>query len=164
MIILALDPAISGPLGVAVLGTATGVPRLIARGAYRPKAKAWEDRLGELGAVVLDGCQRYRPDALAFEAAWLGKNLQTTRKLSLAGGVVVGVALARGLRWAEVQPVEGKLALSGDAGADGAAMVVAALRQFGQQMSEHEAHAIGVALHAAAVLRRAAMVREAVRG
>lgn len=160
MLILAVDPAIRGALGYVLLDSRPE-PRLIDwRTLTPPRTQTWQQRLGWVGEQTLrqvDAYERHRP-ALAYEASWMGQNLQTTRKLTLVGGVVVGVALARGLAWCEVQPAEAKLALAGDSGADGATMRLAAFRQFGATLTEHEASALGVALHAAGVLQRVAAI------
>jgi Holliday junction resolvasome RuvABC endonuclease subunit len=165
MIVIGIDPAMRGPIGIVAVAWGTPPALLAWRTVTPPKGDA-ASRLTWLALWLgeqLDRQQAAHPDlAVAYEASWAGKSIQVARKLGLAGGIVIACATARGLPWWEVQPAEGKLALSGDSGAGADVMRFAALRQFEQVLSEHEAHALGVALHAAGHLHRARLTTGAV--
>lgn len=164
MLTLGVDPALAGPCGLALVADAPHAPRIVATGAFLPPKGDWQSRLYWVARQVAGVVSSYQAQGLAlvaYEASWAGDNVQTTRKLALVGGAVVGVAASYGLPCVEVQPAEGKRALAGVASADKAAMMAAAHQQFGLLLSEHEADAIGIALHAAAVTHRAALVAAA---
>ena len=89
-------------------------------------------------------------------------NPQTALRLESLGGGVRGLAVAYGLECIGVSSAESKQALTGNTAADKQAMIAAAQRIFGRDLSEHEADAVGHALAGEAAVRRARLVREAV--
>jgi len=164
MRVLGVDPSLAGGCGLALVAGAAGALELMAHGERKaPKSGDVAGRIAALAAELDRIVERFtdsrlEPLVIAYEAAWLRRgpheNAQSMRKLSLVGGAVIGIAAARRLRVIEVQPAEGKLALSGDSRADKQQQIAAALQQFRAVLSEHEADALGVALHAAAVVAR----------
>lgn len=159
MRVLGIDPAMRGPCGLAVVAGPAGAPRLVAVGTRQaPKRGTPAGRVlvlaRQLDTVVRQLAGHPDPLVLAYEASWYGSNLQTTRLLALVGGAVIGIAGAHNLDVIEVQPVEGKLALSGERLATKELQIAAARQQFGVELDEHQADALGIALHAFAMLAR----------
>lgn len=163
--VLGIDPAMRGPCGLALIADVAGAPRLVGFGLRRAPTRgtpaARIRALAEQIAGVVDRANDgSTPLVLAYEASWHGTNAQTMRLLALVGGAVIGIAAARKLAVYEVQPVEGKLALAGDRLASKEMQVAAARQQFGVALSEHEADAVGIALHARGVhLKQCAIAR-----
>lgn len=170
MIVLGIDPGFaSAATGGALLDLGGAAPRLIATYTLRARrGGAWHVRVDDI-LVQLHDLLRieilpYYPSLLlGYELPHVEKNVQTALRLADLGGAVRGIGVVYGLSVVGVQPAESKVALTGDAGADKAAMVRAARVLFGRDLSEHEADAIGHALAAEAELRRARVVREAGR-
>ncbi len=66
-----------------------------------------------VGALV----EGYRPDEVALESPFFGKNVQSMLKLGRAQGVAMAAALSRGLPVFEYPPSSVKLAITGRGGA-----------------------------------------------
>jgi len=119
---------------------------------------AWFARLGEVAGQVDAWLQTALADGVptgfAFEAVYLENNPTVTIGLATLGGLLAGLARARGCPVARVYPVQAKTALAGSAKAGKSAMMEASGRLFGLTTDQHLADAIGVALHGEAVLRQ----------
>jgi crossover junction endodeoxyribonuclease RuvC len=76
-------------------------------------AKESVERLGDILRAVEDLLDRYQPDAVAVEAPFFGKNVQSMLKLGRAQGVVLSAGLRRGLTVAEYPPAVVKRRISG---------------------------------------------------
>ena len=59
----------------------------------------------------------FKPDILAIEAPFFGKNVQSMLKLGRAQGVAMAAALQAGLKVFEYSPLKIKMALTGNGGA-----------------------------------------------
>ncbi len=70
---------------------------------------------------IYDNCvkiiKKYKPDELAIETAFYGKNIQSTLKLGQARGVVIIAALNMGLTISEYSPREIKKSVTGNGSA-----------------------------------------------
>lgn len=129
---LGIDP------GTAVCGfgvVRTGVDRratLLECGVVRTRATAaLPDRLLTLADALEELLERHRPDALALENVFLGRNARTALVLGHARGVVMLAAARRGVVVAEITPAEVKRAVTGSGAATKpqvAAMVARLLR------------------------------------
>lgn len=113
MIVLGVDP---GTLvtGYGVIETRNGVTRILECDAIRNSAgKAMPDRLklifDRLAAVI----ERYRPDELALETAFYGKNAQSALKLGHARGAAMLAAVMQQIPTTEYSPREVKKAVVG---------------------------------------------------
>ncbi|MES1259046.1 MAG: crossover junction endodeoxyribonuclease RuvC [Gemmatimonadota bacterium] len=117
---LGVDP------GTAVMGygvvTASPEPgaqgpgrvRLIECGVVRTKStESLAVRLGTLFDGVTDLIARHRPDAIAVEGLFHGKNARSALVLGHARGVVLLAADRAGLAVAEISPAEVKRAVTG---------------------------------------------------
>jgi crossover junction endodeoxyribonuclease RuvC len=113
MNILGVDP---GTLitGFGLISVTGGRVRTVACGAIRTRpADPMPERLhcifSELQKVIL----RHKPDELAIETAFYGKNAQSALKLGHARGVAMLAAVLRGIPVHEYSPREVKKAVAG---------------------------------------------------
>lgn len=74
-------------------------------------------RLHRIYERVLSLVEQYRPDEMAIEAPFFGKNVQSMLKLGRAQGVAIAAALARDVPIAEYEPRSIKMAITGNGGA-----------------------------------------------
>lgn len=112
-IILGIDPG-TNILGYGLIETGPKIPRMLAMGVIDLRKTA--DIYLKLGSIlerITDILDAYKPDELAIEAPFLGKNIQTTLKIGRAQGVVISAAVCRQIPVREYSPSEIKLALTG---------------------------------------------------
>lgn len=62
------------------------------------------ERLGTINKVIQEIIDKYKPDDMAIEAPFFGKNVQSMLKLGRAQGVAIAVAMSNGLAVAEYSP------------------------------------------------------------
>ncbi len=74
-------------------------------------------KLGIIFEEVSDLIERYRPDEVALESPFFGKNVQSMLKLGRAQGVAMAAALAKGIGVWEYAPMRVKQAITGRGGA-----------------------------------------------
>lgn len=147
---LGIDP------GTAVCGfgvVRTGVDRratLLECGVVRTRATAaLPDRLLTLAEAIEELLERHRPDALALENVFLGRNARTALVLGHARGVVMLAAARRGVVVAEITPAEVKRAVTGSGAATKpqvAAMVARLLRLASAPEPSDAADGVAIAL------------------
>lgn len=161
MLVLGFDLGLTkdAPTALAVLWMPPGHPPIL-RHTCRliPHGTDWRDRVASLANSASMFIDQHRPALVGYEAAHGRLNLQTLRKLACLEGAMLVVCAQLGIPSRDVQPAEAKVALAGDGRADKATMIAAARQQFGVVLTSHEADAIGVALAAEALHRRAALV------
>ena len=88
--------------------------RLVECGVVRTKpTQSLAIRLGVLFDGVTELIERHRPDAIAVEGLFHGKNARSALVLGHARGVVLLAATRAGLPVAEISPAEVKRAVSG---------------------------------------------------
>jgi crossover junction endodeoxyribonuclease RuvC len=148
--VLGIDP------GTAVCGfgvVRTGADRratLVECGVVRTRAgEALPDRLMTLAGALDDLLERHRPDALALENVFLGRNARTALVLGHARGVVMVTAARRGVIVAEITPREVKRAVTGTGAATKpqvAAMVARLLRLASAPEPADAADGVAIAL------------------
>jgi crossover junction endodeoxyribonuclease RuvC len=148
--VLGIDP------GTAVCGfgvVRTGVDRratLLECGVVRTRAtESLPDRLRTLADALDDLLERHRPDALALENVFLGRNARTAMVLGHARGVVMLSAARRGVVVAEISPREVKRAVTGTGAATKpqvAAMVARLLRLASAPEPSDAADGVAIAL------------------
>jgi crossover junction endodeoxyribonuclease RuvC len=118
-----------------------------------------ENRLADLYNEVENFLMRLSPfngegllcdeSPVGIECPWVGKNAQTALTIGMAWGICAAAVCSLGYRFIKVQPKEGKMALTGDGGADKETMRKMAKLQFGIDDATRDAdivHAIGIAL------------------
>ncbi len=123
-----------------------------------PRSSTWQDRVAEVGIAILRRIDLTTPDLIAYEAAHLGRNAQTLRKLSCIEGAILLAAAAHAIPAQDVQPVQSKIALASDARATKQMMVDAAKLLYQVNSGDHIADAIGHALAGEGLFRRAQLI------
>jgi len=112
--VLGIDPG-TAILGFGVVERAPrGALALLECGVLRTSARdALPVRLEQLFVGVTSLLHRHRPDVLAIESAFVGKNVRTTMVLSHARGVILLAAQQAGVGIAEYSPSTIKKAVVG---------------------------------------------------
>jgi crossover junction endodeoxyribonuclease RuvC len=111
--ILGIDPG-TVVMGFGVVDRDGSAMSLVDLGSVKFSAsKESVERLGDILRAVEDLLDRYQPDAVAVEAPFFGKNVQSMLKLGRAQGVVLSAGLRRGLTVAEYPPAVVKRRISG---------------------------------------------------
>lgn len=111
--ILGIDPG-TVVMGFGVVERVGSELRLVDLGSVKFAAsKESVERLGDILASVEELLDRFQPTALAVEAPFFGKNVQSMLKLGRAQGVVLSAGLRRGLTVAEYPPAVVKRRISG---------------------------------------------------
>ena len=111
--ILGIDPG-TVVMGFGVVERVGSELRLVDLGSVKFAAsKESVERLGDILAAVEELLDRFQPTALAVEAPFFGKNVQSMLKLGRAQGVVLSAGLRRGLTVAEYPPAVVKRRISG---------------------------------------------------
>ena len=111
--ILGIDPG-TVVMGFGVVERHGSELRLVDLGSVKFAAsKESVERLGDILASVEELLDRFQPTALAVEAPFFGKNVQSMLKLGRAQGVVLSAGLRRGLTVAEYPPAVVKRRISG---------------------------------------------------
>jgi crossover junction endodeoxyribonuclease RuvC len=82
------------------------------------KVKDMFERLGLIHHSVNQLIQDHKPDELAIEAPFFGKNVQSMLKLGRAQGIAIAVAMHRGLPVTEYSPRKIKQSITGNGNAD----------------------------------------------
>ncbi|HET7746964.1 MAG TPA: crossover junction endodeoxyribonuclease RuvC [Vicinamibacteria bacterium] len=114
MKVLGIDPG-TAVLGYGVVESGAGrQPRLVECGTLTTQAR---DPLPSRLRVIHDGTgallARHRPDAIAVESAFYGRNVRTTVVLSHARGVILLAAEQAGVAIAEYSPAQVKKTIVG---------------------------------------------------
>ena len=116
-IIIGIDPGTS-LMGYGIVGITKRKPTALALGVIR--LSKFEDhymRLHRIYDRVLGLVEHYRPDEMAIEAPFFGKNVQSMLKLGRAQGVAIAAALAREVPITEYEPRKIKMAITGNGAA-----------------------------------------------
>ena len=74
-------------------------------------------RLGMINETIQSLIDKYHPDAMAIEAPFFGKNVQSMLKLGRAQGVAIAVAMSNKVAVAEYSPKKVKQAITGNGNA-----------------------------------------------
>jgi crossover junction endodeoxyribonuclease RuvC len=118
-IVLGIDPG-TAITGYGVVGqTSQGEFKLVACGVIRTAAgDPMPARLLELYTDLRNIIEEFRPDVMAVEKLFFGRNVTTAISVGQARGAILLAAAAQGLRVAEYTPAEIKQALTGYGNAD----------------------------------------------
>lgn len=112
-IILGIDPG-SNVMGYGVIKVSKQESAIITMGVITPGK--FNDHYGKLKYIlerVLSVIDEYKPDEVALEAPFYGKNVQSMLKLGRAQGVAMAAALHRNLPIFEYAPLRVKQAITG---------------------------------------------------
>lgn len=128
-IILGIDPGTT-IMGYGLIGIQGNKVRLIAMGVLDLKKYADHyQKLQRIFSRTLSLIDEFKPEALAIEAPFFGKNVQSMLKLGRAQGVAMSAALYRNLPITEYAPLKIKMAITGS-GAASKEQVADMLRRF----------------------------------
>ena len=116
-VIMGIDPG-TNIMGYAFIGVNGNRARLIAMGVIDlRKCKDTYMKLGEIFTRVQGLINSFRPDELAIEAPFFGKNVQSMLKLGRAQGVAIAAAISRQVPIHEYAPLKIKMAITGNGSA-----------------------------------------------
>ncbi|MEE0977957.1 MAG: crossover junction endodeoxyribonuclease RuvC, partial [Muribaculaceae bacterium] len=116
-IIIGIDPG-TNVMGYGLLGVRGKKPAMIAMGVITlGKMGDHYMKLGHIYERVQGLVDYYKPDELAIEAPFFGKNVQSMLKLGRAQGVAMAAALSRQVPIVEYEPRKVKMAITGNGGA-----------------------------------------------
>lgn len=116
-IIIGIDPG-TNVMGYGLLGVRGKKPAMIAMGVITlGKMSDHYMKLGHIYERVQGLVDYYKPDELAIEAPFFGKNVQSMLKLGRAQGVAMAAALSRQVPIVEYEPRKVKMAITGNGGA-----------------------------------------------
>ena len=113
-IILGIDPGTT-IMGYGLLQIRNNKPELLAMGVL--DLKKYSDHYLKLQRIfgrTLSLIDEFKPDCLAIEAPFFGKNVQSMLKLGRAQGVAMSAALYRDLPITEYLPLKIKMAITGN--------------------------------------------------
>ena len=116
-IILGVDPG-TQVMGYGVLRAIGNKAELIAMGVI--ELKKYEShylRLGKIFERITSIIDAYKPDEMAIEAPFYGKNVQSMLKLGRAQGVAITAAIMRDIPITEYEPKKIKVAITGNGSA-----------------------------------------------
>ncbi len=116
-IILGIDPG-TIVMGYGVLLVRRNKPQLVTMGILQ--LNKYDDhylRLRKIFERVTSLIDEYKPDELAIEAPFFGKNVQSMLKLGRAQGVAMAAALNRDIPIFEYAPLKIKMSITGNGNA-----------------------------------------------
>jgi crossover junction endodeoxyribonuclease RuvC len=158
MRILAFDPGFER-LGAAVVEKINGKDILVHSECVRTSAKdTFPVRLRQIGDAAEALIKQFKPDAVALEEIFFGKNEKTGVQIAEVRGVLTYIAMSKGLTVYDYTPLEVKIAITGFGRSDKsavAAMVPRLVRLPSRQRLDDEMDAIAVGLTCLASIRPA---------
>lgn len=116
--ILGIDPG-TNVLGFAIIETTKQRVQVLEIGVLTFKHIGAEHtmKLRYIFEQVQDLIHQYKPDEMAIEAPFFGKNVQSMLKLGRAQGVAMAAGMVNGLVLAEYMPKKVKMAVTGNGNA-----------------------------------------------
>lgn len=116
-IVLGIDPG-TNVMGYGVLRVMGNKAEMIAMGVINMlKMHDPYLRLGHIFERVTGIIDEYKPDEMAIEAPFFGKNVQSMLKLGRAQGVAIAAAIQRDVPITEYEPKKIKVAITGNGAA-----------------------------------------------
>lgn len=116
-IILGIDPG-TVVMGYGLVHIQNNKLSLISLGVIKlDKYAEHSDRLKKIFERVVGLIEEYKPDELAIEAPFFGKNVQSMLKLGRAQGVAIAAALSKNIPMVEYSPKKIKMSVTGNGNA-----------------------------------------------
>lgn len=116
-IILGVDPG-TQIAGYGVIAVQKGVMRLLQYGVVQlSKYTTYQLKLQKLHETMIRLIEQHKPDEMAIEDPFFGKNVQSMLKLGRAQGVVMAAALSRNIPIVEYAPRRVKQSVTGNGNA-----------------------------------------------
>ena len=117
-IILGIDPG-TVIMGYGILAVTGKQIKMLEMNVIKLNGKKdMFERLGTINNVIQEIIDKYKPDDMAIEAPFFGKNVQSMLKLGRAQGVAIAVAMSNGLAVAEYSPKKVKQSITGNGNAN----------------------------------------------
>ncbi|MFQ6093466.1 MAG: crossover junction endodeoxyribonuclease RuvC [bacterium] len=117
MIILGIDPGIRAT-GYGIIRLCDGQPKSEGYGAIGPETGApFPQRLNRIYEGIAEVIDTYRPDHIAVEDVFYGKNIRSTLTIGQARGVAILASVRAGIDISEYSPREVKRAVVGSGAA-----------------------------------------------
>lgn len=117
-VILGIDPG-TNVLGYGVIHVKNKKIHLVNYGIIRmEKLKNQPDKLKKIFDKLSEIITEFKPDEMAIEAPFFGKNVQSMLKLGRAQGVCIAASLSRNVPYEEYTPRRIKQSVTGRGGAD----------------------------------------------
>lgn len=116
-VVLGIDPG-TVIMGYGIVSQEGTAMKLISLGVL--KLSAYDDyalKLKKIFERTVGLIEEYKPDELAIEAPFFGKNIQSMLKLGRAQGVAMAAALHKGIPICEYSPKKIKLSITGNGNA-----------------------------------------------
>ena len=113
-IILGIDPGTT-VMGYGIIRVSKNQPEMMAMGVL--ELRKYIDHYHKLQKIfsrTLSLVDEYKPDSLAIEAPFFGKNVQSMLKLDRAQGAAIAAALYRDLPVYEYAPLKIKMSITGN--------------------------------------------------
>lgn len=116
-IILGIDPG-TVIMGYGLIHIKGPNPVLLSTGILKlDKFAEHSDRLKKIFERTIAIIEEYKPDELAIEAPFFGKNVQSMLKLGRAQGVAIAAALSKNIPITEYSPKKIKMSITGNGNA-----------------------------------------------
>jgi crossover junction endodeoxyribonuclease RuvC len=116
-IILGIDPG-TNILGYGIIKVKGNTMELVVMGVLRlEKIAEHSDKLHKIFNRVVSLIDEYKPQELAIEAPFFGKNVQSMLKLGRAQGVAIASALSKNIPIQEYSPKKIKQSITGNGNA-----------------------------------------------
>jgi crossover junction endodeoxyribonuclease RuvC len=116
-IILGIDPG-TNVLGYSIISCKGNVIQLVSMSTLhlKPTEDAYE-KLKRIYTSLQEIIKTYKPEEMAVESPFFGKNVQSMLKLGRAQGVAIAAAMVAGLPVTEYSPKKIKMAITGNGNA-----------------------------------------------
>lgn len=116
-VILGIDPG-TVIMGYGIVHVKNNKLSLVSLGVIKlDKFAEHSDRLKKIFERVVGLIEEYKPDELAIEAPFFGKNVQSMLKLGRAQGVAIAAALSKNVPMIEYSPKKIKMSVTGNGNA-----------------------------------------------
>ncbi len=146
--VLGVDPG-TAVTGWGVVERRAGSVTHLAHGAVTPNARlTLAGKLAAIHAALTDLCGAWRPDVLALEQNFVGRNVQSAFRLGEVRGIALLAAASAGIAIAEYPPATVKLAVTGTGRAEKEQVQRAIVRELRvvEAMRPDAADALAIAL------------------
>jgi len=147
MIVMGVDPG-SRKTGYGVIGQGTGGFTVLTAGLIRLEgSKSLNERIGLICSRLEEVIMLMKPDCVAIETAFVGRNVRSALILGQVRGAVLATAMRCGVDVREYAPKEVKLCVtgSGSAGKEQVAAMLSRLLDLGDEVRLDVTDALGIA-------------------
>lgn len=156
MKILSIDPGYER-LGIAIIEKGLAKKdSLLCSECFKTDAKnSFEDRLLEIGKKIEELITGHKPSILAIETLFFSKNTKTAMRVAETRGTIIYISKKNKLDIKEINPMEIKLAVTGDGKSDKQQMtkMVQLILKMDKKATDDEYDAIACGLACSALLR-----------